>query len=203
MKGFTEKDGVLGIIFANNLIYKWQKFQPSQTSPSVFPLEIAYLVQKLWNFWYQVKILVFLHHLQKEWVLFYLKWAWNECLHLRTSEISIDMGRRIVQCDYASSRVDSLRTHLKTHSEEKPHKCNQCDLQFSLPHHLRRHMKTHSGEKQHKCNQCGFASVQGSDLVRHLKMHSGEKTHKCTHCGFATVWAYSMRKHLKTHSAAR
>ena len=97
MKGFTEKDGVLVIIFANNLIYKWQKFQPSQTSPSVFPLEIAYLVQKLWNFWYQVKILVFLHHLQKEWVLFYLKWAWNECLHLRTSEMSIDMGRRIVQ----------------------------------------------------------------------------------------------------------
>ena len=98
MKGFTEKDGVLVIVFANNLIYKWQKFQPSQTSPSVSPLEIAYLVQKLWNFWYQVKILVFLHHLQKEWVLFYLKWAWNECLHLRTSEMSIDMGRRIVQC---------------------------------------------------------------------------------------------------------
>ena len=46
----------------------------------------------------QVKIFVFLHHLQKEWILFYLKWAWNECLHLRTSEMSIDMGRRIVQC---------------------------------------------------------------------------------------------------------
>ena len=29
---------------------------------------------------------------------FYLKWAWNECLHLRTSEMSIDMGRRIVHC---------------------------------------------------------------------------------------------------------
>ena len=104
MKGFTEKDGVLVIIFANNLIYKWQKFQPSQTSPSVFPLEIAYLVQKLWNFWYQVKILVFLHHLQKEWVLFYLKWAWNECLHLRTSEMSIDMGRRIVQWFSSTAR---------------------------------------------------------------------------------------------------
>ena len=97
MKGFTEKDAILVIFLANIVISKWQKFQPSQTSPSVFPLEIAYLVQKLWNFWYQVKILVFLHHLQKEWVLFYLKWAWNECLHLRTSEMSIDMGRRIVQ----------------------------------------------------------------------------------------------------------
>ena len=39
-----------------------------------------------------------LHQLQKDWILFYLKWAWNECLHLRTSEMSIDMGRRIVHC---------------------------------------------------------------------------------------------------------
>ena len=37
MKGFTDKDGVLVIIFANILIYMWQKFQPCQTSPSVFP----------------------------------------------------------------------------------------------------------------------------------------------------------------------
>ena len=53
----------------------------------------------------QVKILVFLHHLQKEWILFYLKWAWNECLHLRTSKMSIDMGRRIVH--WSSKRFPS------------------------------------------------------------------------------------------------
>ena len=28
------------------------------------------------------------------------------------------------QCDYASSRADSLRTHLKTHSGEKSNKCS-------------------------------------------------------------------------------
>ena len=32
--------------------------------------------------------------------IFYLKWAWNECLHLRTSEMSIDMGRHIVHWSY-------------------------------------------------------------------------------------------------------
>ena len=97
MNGFTDKDAILVIFFANILIYEWQKFQPCQTSRSVFPLEIAYLVQKIIMFLSQVKILVVLHHLQKEWILFYLKWAWNECLHLKTQEMSISMGSSIVQ----------------------------------------------------------------------------------------------------------
>ena len=163
MKGFTEKDGVLVIIFANNLIYKRQKFQPSQTSPSVLPLEIAYLVQKLWNFWYQVKILVFLHHLQKEWVLFYLKWAWNECLHFRTSEMSIDMGRRIVQWGGRHGCHDgrhvgeggggqSHKDGSWAYSGGKPYECEQCKYSSKTAQNLKTHNLTHSGEKPYACD---------------------------------------------------
>jgi len=44
MNGFTEKDTILVIFCANNLIYLWQKFQPCQTNRSVSPQKIAYLV---------------------------------------------------------------------------------------------------------------------------------------------------------------
>ena len=40
-------------------------------------------------------------------------------------------------------------------------------------------MKTHSGEKPNKCNQCDFASSQAGHLRRHLKTHSAEKSNKC------------------------
>ena len=50
------------------------------------------------------------------------------------------------QCEYASSREGSLRTHLKTYSGEKSNKSSQCD-----PSSLRRHTKMHI----YVCRQSG------------------------------------------------
>ena len=53
--------------------------------------------QKNYIFFSLVKIWAVLHLLQKEWILFTMKWARNEFLHLWISKMSIDMGKRIVQ----------------------------------------------------------------------------------------------------------
>ena len=48
---------------------------------------------------------------------------------------AVDLRR---QCDFASVRVDNLRTHLKINSGEKSNKCDQCDFASIPPSILRK-----------------------------------------------------------------
>ena len=66
-------------------------------------------------------------------------------------------SKKCKHCDFASTRADVLKRHLKMHSGEKSHKCNQCDYASSYANNLRKHLKTHGGEKTNKCNQCDFS----------------------------------------------
>ena len=68
---------------------------------------------------------------------------------------------------------------------------------------LRTHSKTQTAEKMHKCNQCSYASVQAGDLKAHLETHYGKKSYKCNQCDFASTWAVSLRKHIKIHSGEK
>ena len=61
-------------------------------------------------------------------------------------------------------------------------------------------MKTHSGEKPNKCNQCEYSSVEASKLRIHLKRHSGEKTSKCNQRQYPCVEAGDLRKHVIAHN---
>ena len=65
----------------------------------------------------------------------------NKCSDAGTLQVpSEEKSNKCSQCDFASSRTDVLRRHLKIHIGEKSHKCNQGEYKSS-------HLKIHSGEK--------------------------------------------------------
>ena len=69
--------------------------------------------------------------------------------------------------------VQTLSGVIWKHTAEnlKPKKCNLCDFASSRANNLRAHLKTHTGEKSNKCNQCDYASSRAGNLMKHIKIH--------------------------------
>ncbi|VDM61071.1 unnamed protein product [Angiostrongylus costaricensis] len=51
-------------------------------------------------------------------------------------------------CSRAFSLEANLKSHLKTHTGEKPHKCQFCDRAFSHPYNLRVHISRRHKDKK-------------------------------------------------------
>ncbi|KAI1177418.1 hypothetical protein F4777DRAFT_204413 [Nemania sp. FL0916] len=76
-------------------------------------------------------------------------------------------------CETEFTRHHNLKSHLLTHSQEKPYVCQQCQMRFRRLHDLKRHSKLHTGEKPHICPKCDRKFARGDALARHSKGPGG------------------------------
>lgn len=72
-------------------------------------------------------------------------------------------------CNTEFTRHHNLKSHLLTHSQEKPYVCTDCQMRFRRLHDLKRHGKLHTGEKPHICPKCDRKFARGDALARHSK----------------------------------
>ena len=107
-------------------------------------------------------------------------------------------------CNYTSPKRYLLTRHMKTHSEERPHKCNICDRGFKTVASLQNHINTHTGMRPHRCKECDACFTTSGELVRHVRYrHTFERPHRCTDCDYTSVELSKLKRHMRSHTGER
>ncbi|XP_057291778.1 zinc finger protein 391-like [Hydractinia symbiolongicarpus] len=104
-------------------------------------------------------------------------------------------------CLKSFSERSTLKRHMYIHLEEKPFKCDHCERAFSDKSTLRRHIITHTGAKRFQCPSCNKRFTRNEHLRQHMYIHTAEKLYKCEVCNKDFRQRSTLKNHMLLHRA--
>lgn len=104
-------------------------------------------------------------------------------------------------CEYAAFKKHHLKSHLQSHSNDKPFTCHVCKKysarhKSSLDAHLRTH---HTEDVQFECIICQFRCKTSQSLQVHIRSHTKIKPFKCNECSLSFKTHNQLLLHNRRH----
>lgn len=114
-------------------------------------------------------------------------------------------NQRPYKCNYCSKAFNQYSTwknHERTHTGEKPYKCYICAANFATSSSLSKHVQYgHYNIRDYECDLCKKKFISKAKVEEHIKVHTGEKPFKCHVCNRAFNKKNNLRNHMYVHSA--
>lgn len=109
------------------------------------------------------------------------------------------------QCDQCKRNFKTkklLRSHMRSHSDLRPHKCSECASAFKMRQELKRHfLRKHTAEDPEKCSTCQMTFKRRKEMMNHQATAHGIALLECELCEKTFLTQRYLQKHLETHSS--
>lgn len=99
-------------------------------------------------------------------------------LHTSSKEYASVAGREVSLMSKRSNRNSKSRK-IDAELEKIQHLCSKCGKTFQRHYNLKSHMRTHSPERPFKCLECPKTFARSHDRKRHEHLHKGIKKFEC------------------------